>query len=99
MLRLAFAIGCAALFLAAGTADGASSPRTWILYASDWSGPTEIFAADPSGSSPVRQVTFGRPAAACYAPVACGFTDPLPSPDGRQVAYWTVGFTNRSLWV
>jgi hypothetical protein len=99
MLRLAFAIGCAALFLAAGTAAGASSPRAWILYASDWSGPTEIFAADPSGRSPVRQVTFGRPEGACYAPVACGFTDPLPSPDGRELAYWTVGFYERTLWL
>jgi WD40-like Beta Propeller Repeat len=99
LLRLAFAIGCAALFLAAGPAGGASSPRPWILYAGDWSGSMEIFAADPSGVSSVRQVTFGRPAGSCTSPVACGFTDPLPSPDGREVAYWTVGFANRSLWV
>src|SRR5438445_11323307 len=31
-----------------------------ILYASDWNGPTQIFAADLSGRVPLGQLTFAR---------------------------------------
>jgi Tol biopolymer transport system component len=51
----------------------------------------QIFAADPSGRGPVGQVTFARPGGACYSPTACGFTRPLPSPDGTQLAYVSGG--------
>src|SRR5690348_11454740 len=68
-----------------------SAARLRILYASDWTGPMEIFAADPTGRTPVRQVTFARPDTGCYSVAACGFTDPLPSPDGRLLAYWSSG--------
>jgi len=75
--------------------------RLLVLYASDWVGPMEIFAADPSGRSPVRQVTFGRPPDACHWAAACGFSDPMPSPDGSRLAFWSAGggFDPRSLWL
>ena len=79
------AIGVLAAALAP-TAHATRSPR--ILYAGDWTGPTQIFVADPSGRAPLGQVTFSRPAAPCYWAAACGFTRPVPSPDGRRLAYW-----------
>ena len=84
-LGSALATGVIVAALLAPAARAAPSPR--ILFASDWTGPTEIFAADPSGRAPVGQVTFARPAAPCYWAAACGFTKPLPSPDGRWLAY------------
>ena len=79
----------------------AQPSRLRVLYASDWAGPMEIFAADASGGSPVRQVTFGRPADACRWAAACGFSDPMPSPDGSRLAFWSAGpgFQPRSLWL
>jgi WD40 repeat protein len=61
----------------------------------------QIFAADPSGRARLGQVTFARPTSACFSPAACGFTRPLPSPDGRQLAYWTAGvaYTPQTLWL
>jgi Tol biopolymer transport system component len=61
----------------------------------------EIFAADPTGRTPVRQVTFARPDGACSSPAACGFADPQPSPDGRLLAYWSTGqpWAARTLWL
>ena len=80
-------------------AHAARAPR--ILYASDWLGPTEILAADPSGRAPVGQVTFERPAAPCFWAAACGFTKPLPSPDGRWLAYRSGGveWVPATLWL
>jgi len=77
----------------AGHASATGSAGLRILYASDWTGPTEIFAADPSGRTPVLQVTFARPESQCdqySAAEACGYTRPQPSPDGRWLAYWSV---------
>ena len=76
-----------------------AAPR--VLYAGDWTGSMQIFAADPSGRAPIRQVTFARPDGACYWAAACGFTNPLPSPDGRRLAYWSGGadFQPRTLWL
>lgn len=74
-----------------GTAAGgelrpaAGAPR--ILYASDWSGPSQIYAVDPTGRLPRGQLTFG-PAPACLPENPCGYVQPLPSPDGRRVLYW-----------
>jgi Tol biopolymer transport system component len=94
-MRLAAAVAVGILgvvFEAAGVPSAhAASTETRILYAGDWTGPMQIFAADPSGRSPVRQVTFVRPRGSCYSPTACGVTKPLPSPDGRRLAYWTKG--------
>lgn len=53
-----------------------------ILYASDWAGTMEIFAADPSGRV-VGRLTFARPEGVCSSPAACGYVRPQPSPDGR----------------
>jgi WD40 repeat protein len=97
----------ALVFLALAPAAGArvavnvQPSRLRVLYASDWTGPMEIFAADPSGQSPVRQVTFGRPPGSCSWAAACGFSDPLPSPDGRRLAFWSAGlwFQPRTLWL
>jgi WD40-like Beta Propeller Repeat len=85
--------------LAAALAPAAHAAR--ILYAGDWTGPTEIFAADPSGRAPLGQVTFARPVGPCYWAAACGFTRPLPSPDGRRLAYWSGGvrYVPATLWL
>jgi WD40-like Beta Propeller Repeat len=92
-LGAAVAVGIlGVVFGAAGAPSAhAASTGTRILYAGDWTGPMQIFAADPTGRSPVRQVTFVRPRGSCYSTTACGVTRPLPSPDGRRLAYWTKG--------
>jgi Tol biopolymer transport system component len=83
--------------VAAGAAPAhASQPQLRILYAGDWTGSMQIFAADPSGRAPLGQVTFDSPGGSCYSPTACGFTSPLPSPDGRRLAYWTTGTRSES---
>ena len=76
----------AALLIAAFAASRASpsataaakGPRFAILFASSWDGSSEIFAADPTGSRPVGQVTF--------AP-GLSVADPLPSPNGQGLLY------------
>ena len=79
-------------------AHAAPAPR--IVNASDWNGPTQLFVADPSGRLPVRQLTTGRAAEPCDSAAACGFTDPVPSPDGRRVAYSEVhGYGSAALWL
>src|SRR5438874_11778832 len=98
-MRLRHVVVLAAAAALAPAAHAASTPR--ILYAGDWTGSMQIFAADPSGRVPVRQVTFGRPTGSCYWAAACGFTSPLPSPDGRRLAYWSGGadFQPKTLWL
>src|SRR6266487_2360513 len=103
LLQAALALA-ALLVVTAASARDATHPEPSglrILYASDWAGPMEIFAADPSGSSPVRQVTFGRPPGECRWAAACGFSDPMPSPDDRRLAFWSGGlwFQPRTLWL
>ena len=100
VLRAAIVLAALSLVSAASARD-ATHPRLLVLYASDATGPMEIFAADPSGKSPVRQVTFGRPWEQCRSAAACGFSDPLPSPDGRRLAFWSGGFSlqARTLWL
>src|SRR5690348_4250206 len=60
-----------------------------LLFRSDWSGTSQVYAADPSGGRPTRQVTFGR-APAC-ASAACGYHGAAPSPNGRYLLFsdWT----------
>lgn len=60
---------------------------TRILYASDWTGPTELFAIRPTGAIPLGQVTRGFESPCIQEFFACGFSDPLPSPDGRWLLY------------
>ncbi len=60
-----------------------------ILYSSDWSGPAQIHAADPSRRQATAQLTFGAAPACRRRPgVSCGFYAPEPSPDGRRVLFW-----------
>jgi WD40 repeat protein len=94
---IAVTLVSAALVPAAQAAAG--TPR--ILYAGDWTGSMQIFAADPSDRSRLGQVTFARPTGRCFSPAACGFTRPLPSPDGRRLAYWTAGvaYNPQTLWL
>lgn len=67
----------------------AQAAATRILYSSDWTGPSQLFAVDPSRRSTVAQLTFERePGCLRSGAVApCGFSQPTPSPDGRWVAY------------
>ena len=88
LLVLETALALAALVFTSGAGartDSQALPSMLrILYASDWTGTMEIFAADPSGRT-VGQLTFARPAGTCFAPAACGYTRPQPSPDGRRL--------------
>jgi WD40 repeat protein len=96
-------VAIAFLALLAGVVPAAygatGTPR--VLYAADWTGSMQIFAADPSGRARLGQVTFARPMGACSSAAACGYTRPLPSPDGRRLAYWTAGiaYVPQTLWL
>jgi hypothetical protein len=80
LLMFALAVVIAAPSAEAGRAKGAPSGLR-VLYASDWSGTMQIYAADPTGRSPVKQVTFARPEGPCDAAAGCGYTRPQPSPN------------------
>jgi Tol biopolymer transport system component len=71
VIRLEAAAALAALLIVsapgARTISSALPSGLRILYVSDWTGTMEIFAADPTGRTPVRQVTFARPDAQCYS--------------------------------
>lgn len=70
-----------------------------ILYASNWEGPAQIFAADAAGRVPVRQVTFVPPTQT-LGPVQFPGQVALPSPDGRHLLYYTAASTYSSaLWL
>ena len=62
---------------------------TRIVYSSDWMGPSQLFAVDPAGRAAAGQVTFDRQPGCVVGPASspCGFSQPLPSPDGRWIAY------------
>lgn len=83
------AMGLAVLLLGLGSGRSAAAQlRIRIVYAGDWTGSMELFAADPAGRAPLGQLTFDRPGS-CQSPTACGFSRPLPSPDGRRLAFWS----------
>jgi Tol biopolymer transport system component len=86
--------------LVRGRALAATPPTpSRILYASDWLGPTQILAVDPTGRQPVAQITFGRTKSCGSAyPIGCGFYEPVPSPDGRHIVYRTTGFSS-DIWL
>lgn len=63
------------------------APR--VLYTSDWSGTSEIYAVDPSGKAPPGQLTFGR-ASACVQS-ECGYFSPAVSPDGSRLLVQDAG--------
>ena len=102
MLEAVLALVALLLVSTAGGQSVLETPSSGhrMLYASDWTGTMEIFAADPSGRV-VGQVTFARPEGACYAPTACGYARPQPSPDGRRLVYWSTGLPGESstLWL
>ena len=85
-----------ALGLAAPTPARAAPPR--ILYASDWLGHMEVFAAPSTGKAPPAQLTSGTEPDCVDRLIACGFADPLPSPDGRWILYRGLGRLP-SLWL
>jgi hypothetical protein len=101
MRRSATAIAFLALLAGVVPAAHAATRTPRILYAGDWLGSMQIFAADPTGRARLRQVTFAPPPAACSSAAACGYTRPLPSPDGRRLAYWTAGvaYLPQTLWL
>ena len=83
---------------ATGSGQGARSGSAGgygIVYGSDWPGQKQAFVAAPSPAAAIRQVTF----------VASGALDPVPSPDGRRVAYRRLvsakeeGVSVEELWV
>ena len=79
-----------AVVAAFGQSADAGGARSRILYASDWPGPTQLFAIDPSHRLPTSQLTFSRaPCPGGGQVVACGFTYPVPSPDGKRLVYRT----------
>lgn len=106
-VRVALVCVLAALILVqaagAGHVSAAGPSGLRILYASDWTGPMEIFAADPFGRGPIQQVTFAPPEGSCHWAAACGYTRPQPSPDGRRLAYWSTadveGDRTATLWI
>jgi Tol biopolymer transport system component len=80
-------VATALLFAASGPAARSleSSGSFRILYVSDWSGTSELYAVDSSGERVTAQLTFGR--APTCAQAACGYSDAVPSPDGRFILY------------
>src|SRR5947208_3476466 len=49
-----------------------------LLYGSDWSGRGQIYAVDPAGRLPTRQLTFGG---------CCGHGLQSVSPDGKRIVF------------
>src|SRR5215813_1677971 len=91
-----------------GAVDRAATPLTRILYASDWTGPTELFAVDPSTRATLGQLTSGKESSCGDSfglpVVPCGFTNPIPSPDGRWLLFggtnaYPGGVGQGSLWL
>jgi hypothetical protein len=58
-----------------------------LVYSSNWSGSSQIYALDPATRKPA-QLTFGVPGFCKERPASCGFVHPTPSPDGRRVAFF-----------
>lgn len=76
-----------ALLLAVWLAPAAHAAQApWILYTSDWSGALQVYAVDPSGHGRPGQLTVAQ---SCHRAPPCSFFDPLPSPDGRHVLFWS----------
>jgi Tol biopolymer transport system component len=84
MRRVLVALALALAF--APASYGAVTPSR-LVYASDWTGPTELFAIPPAGGAPLGQLTTGKQSPCISEFFACGFAEPLPSPDGRWLLY------------
>jgi Tol biopolymer transport system component len=75
-------------------------PGMRLLYTSDWSGSREIYTVDPGHPSEMAQVTFGHEPSCTPLVVACGFSNVVPSPDGRHVAFTSFAdYKTSSLYV
>jgi WD40 repeat protein len=87
MRLAALTVALAGLWLTTGLHAAGAAQR--ILFRSDWSGTSQVYAADPTGAQPTGQVTFGR-APAC-AMAACGYHGAAPSPNGKYLLFsdWT----------
>src|SRR5438128_8753929 len=72
------------VFAASGPAarSFAGSGSFRLLYASDWSGTSQIYAVDPATGR--RGPAHVRPRAGVRACESCGYIDPIPSPDGHR---------------
>jgi Tol biopolymer transport system component len=66
-----------------------------MLYTSNWEGRTQFFAADPSGREPVGQLSFVPPFTCDSRQFGSCVFDPLPSPDGRNLLFYSgqVGYS------
>jgi hypothetical protein len=94
----------AAFALVAGlwiTAPAQAAGELRLMFQSDWSGTSEVYAADPSGESPTAQATFGF-VPSC-GPSGCDFGDAsfgdvVPSPSGRLILYteWSCDSLHRA---
>jgi hypothetical protein len=93
---LLFAVLVACL-IAPSNAFAAKRPLR-LLYSSDWLGPMQIFALDPSGREPIAQLTFDRVSVCRKIPFACGYAVSAASPNGTQVAYCQDDFSG-TCWV
>lgn len=80
---------CVAALSGACKASGVTVGLPRLLYASNWSGPVQIYSLDPSGRRLLAQVSRGIPPACGVSP--CGYGPPIPSPDGRRLLFgdWT----------
>jgi Tol biopolymer transport system component len=86
-LTLAAVVAAGFAVLDGRAAHMASRAAPRILYASDWSGTSQIYAVDPAGRAAPGQLTFGR-APACEPGRPCGYVAPEQSPDGSKVLLW-----------
>src|SRR5215467_14029578 len=85
-MRIAL-LGVAAALWLAPSAHAAAATR--ILYLSNWSGHTEVYAIDASGKAPVAKLTHWRGACPELPPPSLGGVNVTrqiaPSPDGRFI--------------
>jgi hypothetical protein len=89
MRRIIVALAAVAFSATAIPPTQAASRAQRLLFRSDWSGPSQFYAADTSGARKMGQVTFGRPRSCGSS--SCGYRGLVPSPDGRFLLYsdWT----------
>jgi Tol biopolymer transport system component len=82
---------------AADRLDGSSAR---LLYTGDWSGSREIYSVDPRHTGAIAQVTSGHESSCDPLVIACGFSNVVPSPDGRHVAFTSFAdYATGSLYV
>lgn len=82
----------ALLLLATALVLPASARAARLLYTSDWSGTSQAYSVDPQHAGSTVQLTFGH-ARSCdpLVELLCGHSAVSASPDGRFIAYQSVG--------